>query len=101
MIEEHDRRIAVVLHDDVLNLLGQAVLLGHDEAVAGVSGHDGGAHVGVGVLVGVVADLVFLEIQGALELADVVEIRARAASRGLPPTASAAASARLATMMLW
>ena len=83
VIEVHDRRIAVVLHDDVLNLLGQAVLLGHDEAVAGVGGHDGGAHVGVGVLVGVVADLVFLEIQGALELADVVEIRARAGQQGV------------------
>ena len=73
----------MVLHDDILNLLGQAVLLGHDEAVAGVRGDDGGAHVGVGVLVGVVADLVFLEVQGPLELADVVEIRARAGQQGI------------------
>ena len=83
VVEEHDRRVAVVLHDDVLNLLGQAVLLGHDEAVAGMRGDDGGAHVGVGVLMRVVADLVFLEIQGPLELADVVEIRARAGQQGI------------------
>ena len=72
-----------MLSDDVLDLDGQLGLLCHDQTVAGMRGDDGGTDVGIGMLMRIFADLVFLEIQGTLELADVVEVSAGAGQEGI------------------
>ena len=76
VVEIHHRGIAVMLCNDVLDLHRQTVLLGQHKTIPGVGRNDGGGHIGIGVLMGVVPDLILLEIQGPLQLADIVEIGA-------------------------
>ena len=68
----------MVLAHDVHHLAGQAILLGHLRAVAGMGGEDGRGDARVGAVVGVVAHLVLLEVHGPLELTHVVVVRAHA-----------------------
>ncbi len=77
VIEEHDGRIAVVLHDNRLDFARQMILLRQQKSVMRMRRHDGGGHIRIGSVVRVFAHLIFLEIQRTLKLADVMEIRAR------------------------
>ena len=82
MVEVHHRRVAVMLDDDVLNFLGQMVLLGQHHAVPGMGGDNGGGNIGIGMLMRIFAQLVFFKVHGALQLADVVVIGSRAGTAG-------------------
>ena len=59
-------------------LHGQMLLLGHLHAVPGMCGQYGRRYAGIGAVMGIVANLVFLEIKRPLELANIVIIRAYA-----------------------
>ena len=83
VVEVERQGIAVVLAHDVHHLTGQAILLGHLCAVAGVGGEDGCGDARVGAVVGVVAHLVLLEVHGPLELAHVVIVRAHAGQQAI------------------
>ena len=83
VVEVDRRRVAVMLADDVDHRLRNARLLRHLRAVAGMSGQNGRRDAGIGAVVGVVPHLVFLEVHGPLELADVVIIRADAGQQAV------------------
>ena len=85
MVEVHHRRVAVMLDDDILNFLRQMILLGQHHAVPGMGGDNGGGNIGIGMLVRIFAQLVFLKVHGALQFADVVVIGSRAAQQGIGP----------------
>ncbi len=74
VVKVHHGRIAMMLNNDILDFHRQTVLLCQHKAVPGMGRYNGGGHIGIGMLVGIVPDLVFLEIQGSLQLADIVEI---------------------------
>ena len=76
MVEVHHRGIAVMLDDDPLNLRRQVEALGQGQAIGGMGRQDGGGNIGIRAVMGVIAALVLLEVQRALELADIMEIRA-------------------------
>lgn len=67
-----------MLHDNRLDFRRQVVFLRQRQTIAGVRGDNRGGYIRVGSVVRVVAHLVFLEVQRALEFPDVMEIRARA-----------------------
>ena len=68
----------MVLHDDILYLLGKAVILRKRKPVGRMGDQDGRGNKGIGHLVRVLAKLVFLEIDRTFHLTDIVEIRADA-----------------------
>ena len=73
-----DRGIAMMLADDVNDRLRNALLLSHHAAVTGVRRQNGGGNARIGAVMGIVAHLVFLEVERALELAHVVVVGAYA-----------------------
>ena len=78
MVEEHHRRIAMVLHNNLLNLRGQVIFLRQLQAVPGMGRNNGRRNIGIGAIVRVFSHLIFLEIQRPLQFANIMEVGARA-----------------------
>ena len=65
------------------NRLRHSFALKHVNTVSRVRGQNCGRYAGVSSVVGIVAHLVFFEVTGALELADIVIIRADAGQKAV------------------
>ena len=76
VVEVHHGGVAVMLHDNHLDFRRQVVFLRQRQTIAGMRRNNRGGYIWVGAVVRVIAHLVFLEVQRALEFPDVMEIRA-------------------------